>query len=288
MSHRAAVSSIVPQIWLVLMERTEMKLTTLMLIWMSLAGSSLLVGVLIYPWHNLPDNGSVEEKHLATYRTIRKNNDDLFRIGDKYPSIVGKFTEAAEFLKSPMFYIHLVHFALGNCMITLTINVANDIMRKLEPEDLEGMQQSCLVGIWKVSFVAPQTDNQRKFEIMRVVITVVWGPVIGFFTDLYAKSISGGAKDAKTVHLPVIANQTIFTIIIGCTLSGAAQKSVMWLLFAALACGMSNIYIVETLGQFVLQTMILTSYRYTTQLSEPYAGCYFCFCGADRHILAYT
>ena len=84
---------------------------------------------------------------------------------------------------------------------------------------------------------------------MRVIITILWGPIIGFFIDLYAKCIKDGAKDAKTIHFPVIVNQIIFFTMVGCALSGATEESAMWLLFAAMACGMSNIYIVETLGE---------------------------------------
>ena len=80
------------------------------------------------------------KKH-PTSSTIRKNNEIIFQIGGKYPSIADKFTEAAEFLKSPMFFIQLVFFAMGNCMITLTINIANDILGKLSPRDLEGSRQ---------------------------------------------------------------------------------------------------------------------------------------------------
>ena len=63
-----AVSSIVPQIWLILMEKTGISLTSLMIIWMCLAGVSLVVGVWLFPWHNLPDDGLIEERHLATIR----------------------------------------------------------------------------------------------------------------------------------------------------------------------------------------------------------------------------
>ena len=83
---------------------------------------------------------------------------------------------------------------------------------------------------------------------MRVVITIAWGPIIGFFIDLYAKFIKSGQKDAKTIHLPVIVNQIIFITMVGCALSGATEKAAIWMMFAAMACGMSNIYIVETLG----------------------------------------
>ena len=63
-----AVSSIVPQIWLISMEKTGISLTHLMIIWMCLASVSLVVGVLLFPWHNLPDDGCIEERHLATIR----------------------------------------------------------------------------------------------------------------------------------------------------------------------------------------------------------------------------
>ena len=82
-----------------------------------------------------------------TDSTIRKNNDDVFRIGGKHPSITDKFTEAAAFLKSPMFYIQLVFFAMGNCMITLTINIANDILGNLSAKDLEGLKQNKSVAM---------------------------------------------------------------------------------------------------------------------------------------------
>ena len=199
-----------------------------MIIWTCLALSSLVLGLLFYPWHNLPDNREITSEDLFALPMIIKKKLPLLKIGDEYPTLPQMFRESASYLKSPMFYVHMFCFALGNCMITLTINIANDLMLNHNEAELE--------------------DNQKTFEILRVVVNIVWGPLMGFITDLFGKCIKSEPRDAKVMLLPMFVNLILYTLVVIMLLLGANSAGTLWLLFVCLAIGMSNIYIFETLG----------------------------------------
>ena len=118
-----------PQIWLQAILQTSITFTQLMTIWICLAFVSFIFGIVFYPWHNLPDRGEITMNDIKTLRAILCEKSPLIKIGKEFPTIGQKFHESGSFLKSPMLYIHMVSFAMGNCMITLTINIVNDILR---------------------------------------------------------------------------------------------------------------------------------------------------------------
>ena len=124
-----AASSIMPQIWLQAILHTSITFTQLMIIWICLAFVSLVFGVVFYPWHNLPDKGEITINDIKALPATLCEKIPLVKVGKEYPTISQKFRESGSFLTSPMFYIHMVSFAMGNCMTTLTINIANDILR---------------------------------------------------------------------------------------------------------------------------------------------------------------
>ena len=72
---------------------------------------------------------------------------------------------------------------------------------------------------------------------------------MGFITDLYAKCIKDEIRDAKTMLLPCAVNFVIYGVLVITSLIGADHPATMWIMFTVLACGMSNIYIFETLGK---------------------------------------
>ena len=118
-----------PQIWLQAILHTSITFTQLMIIWICLAFVSLVFGIVFYPWHNLPDKGEITINDIKALPATICEKIPLVKVGKEYPTISQKFRESGSFLTSPMFYIHMVSFAMGNCMTTLTINIANDILR---------------------------------------------------------------------------------------------------------------------------------------------------------------
>ena len=225
-----AVGSIMPQIWLQAITNTSITFTQLMIIWTCLATISLVLGLLFYPWHNLPDKREVTSEDLYTLPMIIKKKLPLLKIGDEYPTLPQMFRESASFLKSPMFYVHMFSFSLGNCMITLTINVANDLLVNYDEAELE--------------------NNQKTFEILRVVINVIWGPIMGIITDLFGKYVKSEPRDAKVMLLPMFVNLILYTLIVIMALLGANSSGTLWLMFVCLAIAMTNIYVFETLGMY--------------------------------------
>ena len=133
-----------PQIWLQAILQTSITFTQLMIVWICLAFVSLIFGIVLYPWHNLPDEGEITISDIKELRATLCEKMPLVKIGKDYPTIGQKFRESGSFLKSPMFYIHMVSFAMGNCMTTLTINIVNDILRVGSKPSLS--QVSCVIN----------------------------------------------------------------------------------------------------------------------------------------------
>ena len=223
------VGSIMPQIWLQAITNTSITFTQIMMIWTCLATFSLILGLLFYPWHNLPDNSEITSEDLLALPMIIKKKLPLLKIGE-YSTLPQMFRESASYLKSPMFYVHMFLFGIGNCMVTLTINVANDLMTNYNEAELEA--------------------NQRTFEIYRVVISIVWGPSIGFMVDLFGKHVKSEPRDAKVMLLPMFVNLILYTLIVIMALLGANSSGTLWLMFVCLAISMTNIYVFETLGMY--------------------------------------
>ena len=79
------ISSIVPQIWLVIVQRTNISFLHLMTFWMCLSAISLFVGIWQLPWHNLP-NGEIKSSDLATLGTLKRKKADIFLLGPNVSS----------------------------------------------------------------------------------------------------------------------------------------------------------------------------------------------------------
>ena len=93
-----------------------------MWIWCSIAMISMLIGLFLFPNQNLDQ----KEPNLA-------KNDSLasavfhrdFKL--KKESLKGRFRESLLYLKSPIFWVHLLMFSVGNCTIALgwVLNIRN-------------------------------------------------------------------------------------------------------------------------------------------------------------------
>ena len=139
-------------------------LKEIMWIWFSLTLASLIVGTLIYPWHNVPqdtDNGrsqldiwpiidwntqldefseaiKVDESAYATaYEVLFKSeNRNIVTLGGDNPSLFQQLKENAAYLKSPLFPIQMILFAVGNCTVSLSLNLVNDLIcRDVDGDD---------------------------------------------------------------------------------------------------------------------------------------------------------
>ena len=67
-----------------------------------------------------------------------------------------KLTETAKYLKSPLFAIQMILFAIGNCTVSLSLNVANDLIcRETDDNTIEF------------------NKLQKEFEIVRGVVATM-------------------------------------------------------------------------------------------------------------------
>ena len=126
-----------------------------MWIWFSLTLASLILGTLIYPWHNLPQdtNNGKSQTHFelidfelrmdssseamkvdeTAYKTafeiiFKSEKQEIVTLGGDNPSLFQQLKENAAYLKSPLFPIQMILFAVGNCTVSLSLNLVNDLI----------------------------------------------------------------------------------------------------------------------------------------------------------------
>ena len=139
---KGKISSIWPQIWLILVRRnilslrynfrlrdnfrhlTISKLTLfgpfihgfskIMWIWCSISIVSMVTGLFLFPNQNLDQKEPNLGKNDSLASTVYYRNFKL-----KKESLKGRFRESLLYLKSPIFWVHLLMFSVGNCTIAL-------------------------------------------------------------------------------------------------------------------------------------------------------------------------
>ena len=123
-----AVGTLIPQVWLILITKQELlSFTEVMIIWMSLAVISLILGTLLYPWDNMPQDVS-KSKAEEFYSVLekKKNHEPICKGSED--SFISQLRENLSLIKSPIFVVHVIIFAVGNCTATLSLNFVNDYM----------------------------------------------------------------------------------------------------------------------------------------------------------------
>ena len=81
-----------------------------------------------------------------------------------------RLKDSAQFLKSPLFTVQLILFAIGNSTVSLSLNIVNDMICRVTHDDNDDFN-----------------TIQKNFEIVRGVIATVSCFLMGFATDLSMK-----------------------------------------------------------------------------------------------------
>ena len=123
-----AIGTIIPQLWLVLITKQQvLTFTQVYVVWLSLALVSFILGTLVYPWNNMPqDLATASEGELdSLVQKLRKKTTICKSTGS---SFFLQVRDNLALMKSPIFGIHVLMFAVGNCTATLSLNFVNDYM----------------------------------------------------------------------------------------------------------------------------------------------------------------
>ena len=72
----------------------------------------------------------VDESAYATaYEVLFKSKErNIVTLGGDNPSLFQQLKENAAYLKSPLFPIQMILFAVGNCTVSLSLNLVNDLI----------------------------------------------------------------------------------------------------------------------------------------------------------------
>ena len=159
-----ALCSLVPQLWLNLIIKWEvLSYSTILSIWLVAAVLSLVIGLIIVPWNNMPQNlDGAKDDDFATFIQIKKAKKRIFTRNEE--TFFEQVKQSAALLKSPIFIVHVVMFASGNCTTTLSLNFVNRIMCDT-------------VGDSKFRSL------QSQFEFIRASGDFILCPTIGFLAD---------------------------------------------------------------------------------------------------------
>lgn len=100
-----------------------------------------------------------------------------------------KLKETAKYLKSPLFAIQMILFVIGNCTVSLSLNVANDLMcRETDDNTIEF------------------NKLQKEFEIVRGVVATMSCFFMGLGTDfsmkIWDRTLSKNKDVQKTLLRP--------------------------------------------------------------------------------------
>ena len=220
-----ALCSLIPQLWL---KMDNISYHLILIVWLVMAFMSLLLGLILVPWHNMPQNiDSAEDQTFWCFTQIKKNNSKLTRKNDI--TFGEQLKSSLALLKSPMFIVHVIMFTSINCTPTLSLNFVNDIMR-----DTVGEERF------------PQLQSQ--FEVVRAIGGFVLCPMIGFISDKSVKFWMKfkGATDVQKTLVPYafILISTVLFLIGLLTL----QTLGIWLFLIGLTLCIGQIYMLETIG----------------------------------------
>ena len=138
----------------------------------------------------------------------------------------------SKYLKSPIFFVHLIVFTVGNCIVTLSLAVMNDVICLVVDGDQDQYQFS-----------------QSQFEIIRVIVSVTAGPVIGILTDQLVvcwKDIpKSRVNDVKKIT-PLFIGVIIVNI---ATAISFIIQNILMLTYVFLSLATVMVYTLENIGQ---------------------------------------
>ena len=104
-------------------------------------------------------------------------------------SLFQKIKETAKYLKSPLFTVQVILFVIGNCTVSLSLNVVNDLMCRDTGGDT-------------IQF----NKIQKEFEIVRSVLATMSCFFMGLATDFSMKfwnKTSSRNKDVQKTLLRI-------------------------------------------------------------------------------------
>ena len=103
----ASVSSMWPSIWLRAINSEILTFSQIMYIWAFFSFVSLVLGLIIYPWHNLSIG-----KNCETLKETKKKDFPLITIGNEFPTLAQNMKNSLAYFKTPMFGLQLLHLPI--------------------------------------------------------------------------------------------------------------------------------------------------------------------------------
>ena len=190
-----ALSTIVPQVWLYLILNYGFSRRVIFLSWAGLSSITFVLGLAIYPADNLPQdivNMTKDQTRTTISKLLASSTSNEATDG---PGAFRQILLNVKYLKSPIYFTQLLSFVFGNFTILVSINVCNDIVyeyvtnRSNSTESEKSVEEQYLA-------------LQSKFELVRGIIQVSSGPLIGLFTDFSLRlwtSYKGPQDVQKTI-----------------------------------------------------------------------------------------
>ena len=80
------------------------------------------------------DDNAYATAYEVFFRSEKRN---IVTLGGDNPSLFQQLKENSAYLKSPLFPIQMILFAVGNCTVSLSLNLANDLICRDADGDTE-------------------------------------------------------------------------------------------------------------------------------------------------------
>ena len=120
-----SLSSLIPQTWLALVRAGYLTRSDIFYIWLGITLLELVVTTFLFPWHSVTDPDFFPNA-LDVYHSPVTS---LFKPPMQKGSPLQSFIRAVKHMQSPVFWSHVLSKAIAHFSLTLSMSLANDIMK---------------------------------------------------------------------------------------------------------------------------------------------------------------
>ena len=120
-----SVSSMIPQAWLAAVNSGLLTRSQIMYVWLGLTIMTFCLTTFIYPWHSVTD----PEYYPNLVTVIKSPMMSVFRPPMR-KSLIDNARQLTSMMQSPIFWTHVLTKVACHYVMTLSVMVANDMMKR--------------------------------------------------------------------------------------------------------------------------------------------------------------
>lgn len=120
-----SVSSMIPQAWLTAVNNGFLTRSQILYIWLGLTMVTFCITTFIYPWHSVTD----PDYYPNVFTVIKSPLMSVFRPPNR-KSLIDNARQCTSMMESPIFWTQVLTKVACHYVMTLSVMVANDMMKR--------------------------------------------------------------------------------------------------------------------------------------------------------------